>query len=171
MWEAVGILIFILDVGKWARHEILRWDICRHPYTFLVIPITFASRWLQKNTFIFDTLKRREQVLLTRLRIGHAGVNSYLHRFHIIPNQECSNCGFPNGDLEHYFLHCPTFDEERHELESGILQLGFNSFNLKILFSGIPNPHNHDITKLLMVFIQQIEMLQCIILYRYHLYN
>ena len=113
---------------------------------------------INKNLFIFNDLKRREQVLLTRLRIGHAGVNSYLSRFRIIPNQDCSNCGAPVGDFEHYFFDCTEFETERHVLESSILALGFTSVNLKILFSGSTNPHNLDITKLLMTYILNTNM-------------
>ena len=113
---------------------------------------------IQKTKFIFNQLKRRDQVLLTRLRIGHAGVNSYLARFHIIAEQDCSNCGHSIGDFEHYFLYCPTFDEERYQLESSINQLGLDAINLKILFGGTDTPYNTEITKLLMPFIRQTDM-------------
>ena len=91
---------------------------------------------LKKNSLIFNALNRREQVLLQRLRIGHAGVPAYLARFQIIPDELCTNCGRVPCTLEHYFLECPEFDEERYLLQKGITDLGINDFNLNTLYWG-----------------------------------
>ena len=113
---------------------------------------------IKKNSIIFNSLTRREQVLLQRLRIGHAGVNSYLARFKIVQDEACPNCGLTTGTLEHYFLHCPTFHLERYTLEKGILDLGFNQLDLKLLLIGIENTHNLNIVKLLMTYIKDTQM-------------
>ena len=97
-------------------------------------------------------------MLLQRLRIGHAGVNSYLARFKIIQDETCPNCGLTAGTLEHYFLHCPTFNPERYTLEKGIHDLGFSHFTLKLLLIGNENTHNLNITKLLMTYIKDTQM-------------
>ena len=39
---------------------------------------------IKKHLVIFNLLTRREQVLIQRLRIGHTGLQHYLHRFKII---------------------------------------------------------------------------------------
>ena len=113
---------------------------------------------LKKNSLISNALNRREQVLLQRLRIGHAGVPAYLARFQIIPDELCTNCGRVPCTLEHYFLECPEFDEERYLLQKGITDLGINDFNLNTLFIGEDNPKNLSIVKLLIEYIKQVKL-------------
>ena len=119
---------------------------------------TLRSGNLKKSSIIFDALSRREQVLLQRLRIGHAGVPAYLKRFNIISDEICINCGREPGTLKHYFLDCATFDDERYVLQQGILQLGINTFNLDTLFIGNDKPQNLSIVKLLIQYIRQTNM-------------
>ena len=113
---------------------------------------------IKKNPIIFNALNRREQVLLQRIRIGHAGVPSYLARFNIIQDEMCLNCGRSPGTLEHFFLECDAFEEERYNLEHGILQLGINTFDIKTLFIGNDYPCNLSIVKLVLEFIKQTNM-------------
>lgn len=74
-----------------------------------------------RETILFrtpvDTGKRRIDVALFRLRIGHAGVNSYLYRFNQSESPACRHCE-EDDTIEHYLLYC-----EYHELQRGRLYL------------------------------------------------
>ena len=55
---------------------------------------------------------RRVSNLLCRLRHGHCGLNSYLHRIDK-SNSTCQQCGVEDETVEHYVLRCPAFDVQR----------------------------------------------------------
>ena len=64
---------------------------------------------------LYEKLKRKQVVLLSRLRTGHCHLNQYLHRFNIIETPECE-CGGEKETVEHYLLNCELYDEERDVL-------------------------------------------------------
>ncbi len=64
---------------------------------------------------LYGKLKRKQVVLLSRLRTGHCHLNQYLHRFNIIETPECK-CGGEKETVEHYLLNCELYDEERDVL-------------------------------------------------------
>ena len=64
---------------------------------------------------LYGKLKRKQVVLLSRLRTGHCHLNQYLHRFNIIETPECE-CGGEIETVEHYLLNCELYEEERDTL-------------------------------------------------------
>jgi hypothetical protein len=48
-----------------------------------------------------------------QLRVGHAPLNQYLHRFKRVDAPRCPACGHPSETVEHYLLYCPKYDHER----------------------------------------------------------
>jgi ribonuclease HI len=78
---------------------------------------------------------RREEVALTRLRTGHAGVASYLHRFKWQESPLCRFCTVPE-DIEHYLLHCLRFSASRLALEIDLAQVAIVNPTLEQLLSG-----------------------------------
>src|SRR5437762_465599 len=64
---------------------------------------------------LYGKLKRKQVVMISRLRTGHCHLNQYLHRFNIIETPECE-CGTEKETIEHYLLNCELNDEERHEM-------------------------------------------------------
>ena len=91
---------------------------------------------IKRNLLILNSLSRREQVLITRLRIGHAGLQAYLHRFNIIQDDVCPHCGQDQETFEHFFFDCPTFDAERYELLRKLALSNIMQPTLRILFAG-----------------------------------
>jgi len=64
---------------------------------------------------LYGKMKRKQVILLSRLRTGHCHLNQYLHRFNIIETPECE-CGGGKETVEHYLLNCELYDEERDAL-------------------------------------------------------
>ena len=60
---------------------------------------------------LYEKLKRKQVILLSRLHTGHCHLNQYLHRFNIIETPECE-CGEEKETIEHYLLNCELYDEE-----------------------------------------------------------
>src|SRR5437762_2747575 len=68
---------------------------------------------------LYEKLKQKQVILLSRLRTGHYHLNQYLHRFNIIETPEYE-CGEEKETVEHYLLNCELYDEERDELRRRI---------------------------------------------------
>ena len=63
-----------------------------------------------------DDISRKRASLLFQLRVGHAPLNSYLHRFKKVDSARCPACGAQKETVEHFILKCPKFDHERWPL-------------------------------------------------------
>ena len=63
-----------------------------------------------------NSLLRKEQVTIFRLRSRHIPLNSHLRRIGVQPNSECPLCQCPEETVEHHLLLCPALDDLRTEL-------------------------------------------------------
>ena len=95
---------------------------------------------LSFNTSIFHLKNRKLQVTLNRLRIGHIGLNEYLHRFRMsntnfCEQNSCLNTESPES-IEHFLLLCPEFSTAREILRQKLSSEKINSFNIKTLLLG-----------------------------------
>ena len=108
---------------------------------------------IKPNNIIYNSLNRREQVLLTRLRIGHAGVQAYLNRFNITQDTICPNCEQSPETIEHFFYFCEAFDIERRSLELKLDNIEFPIHSLSNLLAGNPSLDNLSISKAVLTFI------------------
>jgi hypothetical protein len=61
-------------------------------------------------------LSRKMASLIYQLRVGHAPLNSYLHRFHKVDSPRCPACGEDNETAEHFIKRCPNYAHERWTL-------------------------------------------------------
>ena len=61
-------------------------------------------------------IPRKTASLIFQLRVGHAPINQYLHRFKKIDSPCCPACGHPKETVEHYILFCPKYAHERWTL-------------------------------------------------------
>ena len=57
-------------------------------------------------------ISRKTASAIFQLRVGHAPLNDYLHRFKKVESSQCPACGHPKETPEHYLLHCPSYDHE-----------------------------------------------------------
>lgn len=53
-----------------------------------------------------------------QLRVGHAPLNHYLHKFKKIDSPRCPACGYPKETVEHFLIHCPKYAHERWPLRN-----------------------------------------------------
>ena len=68
-------------------------------------------------TLISDRrLTKRMMSLIFQLRVGHAPLNSYLHRFKKVDSAHCPACGEEQETAEHFMLRCPNYEHERWAL-------------------------------------------------------
>ena len=70
----------------------------------------------QGRTLYSSVQQRSDCAILTQLRTGHCGLNSYLFRFNKAESAECPHCGYAKETVEHFLLECPVYWEERHVL-------------------------------------------------------
>ena len=67
---------------------------------------------------ISDTdITRSDASIISQLRIGHAPLNAYLHRFKRVGSARCPACGAAEETVEHFLLKCEGYAYERQSLE------------------------------------------------------
>lgn len=73
---------------------------------------------------------RKLETVMAKLRIGHAGVQSYLYKIKKADSNKC-NCG-QTEDIDHVLLICPRYRRQRDTLKSEleILKVPFNKKNI-----------------------------------------
>ena len=57
-------------------------------------------------------IQRKMTSLIFQLRVGHAPLNRYLHRFKKVDSARCPACGEQYETVEHFLLHCPKYAHE-----------------------------------------------------------
>ena len=79
-------------------------------------------------------LTRSQSSMLFQIRSNHLPLNVYLHRIGKTESRNCSNCASNGQEIEetvtHYLFECPSFDYERHTLDTN---LGPNSRDLRTI--------------------------------------
>ena len=60
---------------------------------------------------------RRIETAITRMRLGHAGINQHLYRFELYDSPLCEICRTPET-IEHFLLNCPKYDVFRRRLRA-----------------------------------------------------
>ena len=58
-------------------------------------------------------ISRKAASTIFQLRVGHAPLNEYLHRFKKVDSPQCPACGHLKEMPEHYLLQCPSYAHER----------------------------------------------------------
>ncbi|KAG5861142.1 hypothetical protein JTB14_010464 [Gonioctena quinquepunctata] len=91
-------------------------------------------------------LSRREQVVITRLRIGHANLTS-MFMLRGEPQPRCEFCRSARLTVKHIVIECPQYNEIRHQLTL--------SANLRICLSN----NNKEIDKII-EFLKKTELLK-----------
>ncbi len=82
---------------------------------------------------------RREESIITRLRMGHTGLNKTLHLISKHPTGLCEKCG-QSETVEHVIINCKGYDEEREVLREEVWKNEGKELTLKnILDSDIGN--------------------------------
>ena len=78
---------------------------------------------------------RLHETVSARLRIGHIGVKSHLHRFEMEESNLCDFC-VQCDTIEHYLMHCNQYTVIRSEMQSSFNQLGVPLNMTNVLLGG-----------------------------------
>ena len=92
--------------------------------------------------------KRRMEVVLSRLRIGHVGLASYLYRFNILNTEMCNMCNVPETVL-HFIMHCRKYANIRNEMYEKLTKVGVKEITLKCILGG-DNTQNYRTNKIIL---------------------
>ena len=63
-----------------------------------------------------NLLKRKDQVVIFRLRTKHVQLNSHLSRITKDHQPTCTLCGHPDETVKHFLFDCPVLQDLRKEL-------------------------------------------------------
>lgn len=77
---------------------------------------------------------RRIDCIVSRLRIGHIGVGSHLHRFNMREHSMCLDCE-TEDTVYHFLMECDNYTQIRQSLILQLQSLGV-PFNIKCLLGG-----------------------------------
>lgn len=103
---------------------------------------------------------RRTEAVIHRLRMGHVGLSSYLHRFNMAESEECTDCGVPET-VEHYLLHCSRYLRQRIMMSARLRFIDDDiiDLNLKLLLGGTEKYYNQrrQILQILASFIYETK--------------
>ena len=78
---------------------------------------------------------RKHETTLTKLRLGHIGLNQYLARFRMRNDPNCPNCLVPE-DVHHFLLDCRLYTNQRHVLKRELASLNITEANLCTILGG-----------------------------------
>ena len=112
---------------------------------------------LRYNRAILHCNDRWTQVVINRMRIGHIGLNEYLHRFHMSETEFCEQITCLALDipetLEHFLLTCPAYFDYREALKSRLRTFNITQFDLKTLLLGSEDRMQYLIIRAVMEFV------------------
>ena len=74
--------------------------------------------------------RRTEQVVITRLRIGHCKLNGTLRMLGKHPTGQCDECQ-EEETVSHIFMSCRKCIKERQELKYSLQEIGIGQYNVK----------------------------------------
>lgn len=113
---------YSLSAARQAHYEKLkrRWTVnwtdspryCKLQYQDLLMP--YSQKFLKYLSK--EEISRKAVSLIFQLRVGHAPINLYLHRFKKVDSPYCPASGHPKETVEHVILQCPGYNHERWPL-------------------------------------------------------
>ena len=75
---------------------------------------------------------RQIETAMSRLRLGHVGLNHYLHRFNMAESQLCNTCGVPET-VPHFLMACTKHSIPRTRLMATLRKINIFQADFKIL--------------------------------------
>ena len=100
---------------------------------------------------------RKHDITYTRLRIGHNRLKA--NPKIATEDAACRKCGIPYPETTHHvFFECDMNKEARRNLESTMIDLGYNSVTLKELLSPPPK-HINEVVKAVITFLNDTDYL------------
>lgn len=111
----------------------------------------------------YNIVNRRLETAIYRLRIGHAGLNEYLHRIKIVESDECDECQVPET-VEHFLFHCNKYLRQRFLMTARLRYVDENIIepSLKLILGGSVEYYNkrRQILKILSKYLKSTGKLE-----------
>lgn len=107
---------------------------------------------------------RRMDVILTRVRTGHAAVGAYLHRFNMADTDLCSFCKVPDT-LQHYLLECYKYGASRQILYDELRKMNIqeSSTTMELLLGAASSQkETATLLKITASYIKQTRKISCL---------
>ena len=77
------------------------------------------TQYKKEPHFLSANIGRKQQVMLTQIRLGFSNLCSDLYKKGCCTSPKCK-CGYPNEDATNFLLSCPIYVEHRSELMNNI---------------------------------------------------
>lgn len=112
------------------------------------------EQFLPKKPWFFKNSKPRKTITsLCRIRFGHASYPQHLNKIGVFTSPNCPCDNTTVGSLDHIFLFCPLYINQRTKLIFNLQQLNFSQpFNLQTILK------NQNSYKYLSNFLNNIEL-------------
>ena len=110
----------------------LNWDqVKSNLHLFKAGPNIKQYQWVSLNNRAYD-------VLIARYRNGCADLNEFLYNIKKRDDPFCNHCVGVNESVEHFVLHCGSYDHSRrsHYNKLNCLKINYNEVNLQLLLTG-----------------------------------
>ena len=103
---------------------------------------------------------RRVEVAMTRLRIGHVGLNGHLKRFQMADSDLCTTCNVIE-DVPHFLMECRKYVWSRRKLKTNLARINVHQPDYRVLLGGGPYPSETQfkIAKLVEDFLEETGMI------------
>ena len=100
---------------------------------------------------------RHLDTAITRLRIGHCGLNAHVHRLGMILSPDCPWCRGTPETIDHFLLHCPRHYSHRTHLRHSLAALGIHNITSEFLLGSeqLPDTTNFKIIHFLQKFLKE----------------
>lgn len=101
----------------------------------------------QKGKFLSNIIKepkfrpwlsqksRIQETALARLRIGHVGLNSHMHRFEMRDSANCTLCNVPET-VDHFLIECNQYSNARNSMKEALQLINVNLSTVNLLLGG-----------------------------------
>ena len=90
----------------------------------------------------FHIGNRKENIALCQIRNEASNLNLHLYDHHLTDRMNCPNCDCPCETPEHFFIHCPEYNNQRQTLKTTFTKLNIN-FNLQTILNGCETLNYH----------------------------
>ena len=74
----------------------------------------------------------QEECVITRMRIGHSGLNDSLFRIGKHPTAKCEECE-ETETVEHVLLHCRKYSDQRNQLHQSLKKVKHNDITMSTM--------------------------------------
>ena len=92
------------------------------PQTLLHFKTNLKRKMFLSTVYCYKNLKGINAIHLTRIRMGLSGLEHQRHRYHMIQESTCDECGNLEDEI-HFFVDCPAYTAPRNKMLRNVAAL------------------------------------------------